>query len=899
MWSHFAIGAATAYAMLIMVALLSAIRQRVSRKQLSAMALWSMEISFLVLMNALVDLTVALAQGQRAYSSILTSCIMWKGVPILSGMPLDKACFFIVTSLIADISAWVANFLVRGGEFRVSPIGIFTMVSIAWLVAAVMQAKVLQDCFRYEQKLIAEHSALEVTINMVGDAIFWLGRDCRTVLRCDDRLSSLVGVDMVDKDIEPYILDTAHGNELFGDALQRAIDVAPQKTLFTLLNTSGDHIVVDACIVGLWDCQTQGHGNGFLVTLRMANNCSESIGSQAPRVSPEEDPKPGSLSATDKGPFENQDNQSQLSSVGSTTPSGQAFARMEKNTKIENEEEKALALKDRLTEISETGRTEHWLVKASEVQLNPYHILGVGTFGITVRGTFRYAPVAVKLARYPDESRRSKHLMSVSNELRILRQIRHTNIVSFYGAVVDTTNLDVAIIMEWIRGVPLHKFIRNGLFTCDRMRLLLETLAGLSFLHHHRPRIIHGDLKAPNVMVETGATYGIRAKLLDFGLSNIETRTPATLGGTLAWMAPEVILNLHMRPVTSADIFSYGRLIYFVMTGKMPLVGLPRDKIVKLAVKWKYPDLDWGEGELIPESKVIGEKCMKLEAKDRPTCDDIYEVIRQWKPSELTSKITHEAPWIFDCNEPELRPGSGSRWEADVQQARENVNMNKKQNIEKQAQNRQPRERGNDVAADQEAPKNDPITSSSTPKAPRGDALRFPSYRPTTTRAKATMIADMIIRWNFMRDRDKCCVWHAALVELEMVMEKLRNGPCNQGFPLTRKNSAPWIQCERCRALADPSEYVEPGAPRMSPWYCEVCSFENEGAPMNGMVPDALAAIYLCETGGIDGPVVLPQAPVPKVQAAIPDQAQAAEAANTAAAAGAGAISSTLRKLSL
>merc|ERR1712137_1425417 len=80
--------------------------------------------------------------------------------------------------------------------------------------------------------------------------------------------------------------------------------------------------------------------------------------------------------------------------------------------------------------------------------------------------------------------------------------------------------------------------------------------------------IVHGDLKAANVLVESrnGQPH---AKLLDFGLARVLTRDALPLGGSTRWMAPEVFIRA--KPSPAADVFALGRLIFLVLTRVMPL----------------------------------------------------------------------------------------------------------------------------------------------------------------------------------------------------------------------------------------------------------------------------------------------------------------------------------------
>eukprot|EP00913_Durusdinium_trenchii_P016574 g15579.t1 len=83
------------------------------------------------------------------------------------------------------------------------------------------------------------------------------------------------------------------------------------------------------------------------------------------------------------------------------------------------------------SELVELGRREHWIVEPHQLCLLGDSVLGSGTFGTVLRGTFYGASVAIKMPK----AEKKEHL-PLLNELRTLRRLRHPNIVLFLGAHV-------------------------------------------------------------------------------------------------------------------------------------------------------------------------------------------------------------------------------------------------------------------------------------------------------------------------------------------------------------------------------------------------------------------------------------------------------------------------------
>ncbi|CUA74960.1 Rap guanine nucleotide exchange factor [Rhizoctonia solani] len=161
------------------------------------------------------------------------------------------------------------------------------------------------------------------------------------------------------------------------------------------------------------------------------------------------------------------------------------------------------------------------------------------------------------------------------HEVDIWRRLEHKNILRFYGICYIGPRLFA--VAPWAEGGNLQTFIKKNL-ECDRMRLLSEVASGLKYLHTFRPMIVHGDLRAANVVVSASE----EALLTDFGLSKIVAEeegmdvasTSLENAGSSRWMAPELFqvdTSTSSSGVTSAsDVWSFGMLCLEVLTGQPP-----------------------------------------------------------------------------------------------------------------------------------------------------------------------------------------------------------------------------------------------------------------------------------------------------------------------------------------
>jgi eukaryotic-like serine/threonine-protein kinase len=146
--------------------------------------------------------------------------------------------------------------------------------------------------------------------------------------------------------------------------------------------------------------------------------------------------------------------------------------------------------------------------------------------------------------------------------------LNHPNICIIYG-IHDADDRQF-IEMEYIDGVTLRKRIEEApVKITDALAYAFQI--GEALLEAHAKTIVHRDIKADNVML----TLKNQIKVMDFGLAKLKgslklTRTSSTVG-TLGYMAPEQIQGGEVD--VRSDIFSFGVLLYELLTGRFPFRG--------------------------------------------------------------------------------------------------------------------------------------------------------------------------------------------------------------------------------------------------------------------------------------------------------------------------------------
>ncbi len=153
-------------------------------------------------------------------------------------------------------------------------------------------------------------------------------------------------------------------------------------------------------------------------------------------------------------------------------------------------------------------------------------------------------------------------------EARAAAILNHPNICTIHEiAEVEGQQF---IVMEFVEGKTIRREIEDGKLKIeDCIRYGIQI--GEALKEAHDKGIVHRDIKAENIMVNTRN----QVKVMDFGLAKLKgslklTKTSSTVG-TLAYMAPEQIEGGEVD--ARSDIFSFGVLLYEMLTGHMPFRG--------------------------------------------------------------------------------------------------------------------------------------------------------------------------------------------------------------------------------------------------------------------------------------------------------------------------------------
>lgn len=195
-----------------------------------------------------------------------------------------------------------------------------------------------------------------------------------------------------------------------------------------------------------------------------------------------------------------------------------------------------------------------------------HNLLGEGGMGVVYRATDRLTgqQVALKKVTVPLEQLHfssrgaADYVIALSREFSILGTLRHPYIVSVLDYGFDGENLPYLTMTLLEDAVPLNAVNADD---ATKVGLLSQVLQALVYLH--RRGVLHRDLKSANVLVVDAVAY-----VVDFGLALGFGEDPGYGGGTLAYMAPELI---HAQPPSIAsDLYALGLMAFELFSGYFP-----------------------------------------------------------------------------------------------------------------------------------------------------------------------------------------------------------------------------------------------------------------------------------------------------------------------------------------
>ncbi|ESW31835.1 hypothetical protein PHAVU_002G272100 [Phaseolus vulgaris] len=276
-------------------------------------------------------------------------------------------------------------------------------------------------------------------------------------------------------------------------------------------------------------------------------------------------------------------------------------------------------------------------------------LLGRGTFGHVYLGfnSENGQMCAIKEVKVVSDDQTSREcLKQLNQEINLLNQLSHPNIVQYYGSELVEESLSVYL--EFVSGGSIQKLLQEyGPFKEPVIQnYTRKIVSGLAYLHGRNT--VHRDIKGANILVDPNGEI----KLADFGMAKHITSSASMLSfkGSPYWMAPEVVMNTngYSLPV---DIWSLGCTIIEMATSKPPwsqYEGVAA--IFKIGNSKDMPEIP---EHLSSDAKNFIKLCLQRDPSARPTAQkllDHHPFIQDQSATKAANvSITRDAfPYVSD-----------------------------------------------------------------------------------------------------------------------------------------------------------------------------------------------------------------------------------------------------------
>ncbi|ONK72286.1 uncharacterized protein A4U43_C04F17760 [Asparagus officinalis] len=300
-------------------------------------------------------------------------------------------------------------------------------------------------------------------------------------------------------------------------------------------------------------------------------------------------------------------------------------------------------------------------------------MIGEGGFGCVYRGMIRISEDPSRKIEIAIKQLNRKGLQGHKEwltEVNVLGVVEHHNLVKLVGycAEDDERGPQRLLVYEYMPNRSVEDHLSNRMnkpLSWDmRLRVALDAARGLTYLHEGMDfQIIFRDLKTSNILLDENWN----AKLSDFGLAREGpaeglSHVSTAVVGTAGYAAPEYMLT--GRLTSKSDIWSYGVVLYELITGRRPM-DRNRPKSEQKLLEWVKPYIsDPKKFPTIMDQRLAGHcsvksamklaavanRCLLRQPKSRPKMSEVLEIIQSIVENEeigcpqspLRSNVTEE-----------------------------------------------------------------------------------------------------------------------------------------------------------------------------------------------------------------------------------------------------------------
>jgi serine/threonine protein kinase len=248
----------------------------------------------------------------------------------------------------------------------------------------------------------------------------------------------------------------------------------------------------------------------------------------------------------------------------------------------------------------------------------------------------------------PDLRKDKNELASMKNEFECGKTLKHPNIIRILDYNVEGEA--PYIVMEHFEHPNLKLWLRNGPQQVAHLALKVIEQSAEALFYLHSEGWLHRDVKPDNFLVSDEGVV----KLIDFAISQKQKKGLSAVfsfgnkvQGTRSYMSPEQIRNQTLDQ--RADIYSYGCVLFELLTGKAPFTGSTADELLNKHLTAPIPPVQVANDNVTPEFNNVLRKMLAKKREERPS--SMWEFLKEFRQTRVFKVVPKPPKGGLDLSE--------------------------------------------------------------------------------------------------------------------------------------------------------------------------------------------------------------------------------------------------------